>query len=515
MNFVPRPVILTRTVLLLTALGFSGMYLLAALPASNAPGCEAISAARCVDLALEAMGGRDRLAAIKSVRLDLIGHTELVEQSYRQAPFITSYERDKVVLDLAGRRILANQHSVWPESDPGTSESDVTLVTTPEGGAYRTGAKFSPCSLSDIDSARERVDLGPERLLLNASGASDLHFEVPEELRSTLHAVVAFTWKTTPVRILINGSNHLPDAIETVQQFHDFWYFWGDVRQVVYWDNWNLNHGIRYPTNQVIERNGKVWSSRQALSVEFNVPIDEKDLAIDAATARASMQSRGWARAFRAGDPTLLADGIQLFQGSWNATLVKQPDGVVILETPISSSFTEGLFAEARKLYPSAPIKAVLSTSDSWPHVGGIRFDVSQSVPVYILDLNRPLLERMLAAPHTLAPDTLERSKKAPHWVIVSQKTEIGSGPNRMVLYPLRGASTERQYMVYFPDHRLLYASDTLVVNPDNTLYDPELMREVRLAVEREHLAVDKVFAMHQSPVAWSDVVSMLEKVMA
>jgi hypothetical protein len=89
---------------------------------------------------------------------------------------------------------------------------------------------------------------------------------------------------------------------------------------------------------------------------------------------------------------------------------------------------------------------------------------------------------------------------------------EIGSGPNRMELYPLRGASTERQYMVYFPQHRLLYASDTLVINSDKTLYDPELMHEVRQAVEREHLLVDTVYAMHQGPAPWSDVMSLLNK---
>jgi hypothetical protein len=133
-------------------------------------------------------------------------------------------------------------------------------------------------------------------------------------------------------------------------------------------------------------------------------------------------------------------------------------------------------------------------------------------LPIYILDLNQPLLDRMVKAPHSIDPDALETAKKTPEWKIVSGKTEIGSGANRMVLFPLRGASTERQYMVYFPEHKLLYASDTLVVNPDHTLYDPELMREVQQAVEREHLQVDTVFAMHEAPTAWSDVVKMLEK---
>jgi hypothetical protein len=139
---------------------------------------------------------------------------------------------------------------------------------------------------------------------------------------------------------------------------------------------------------------------------------------------------------------------------------------------------------------------------------------VSERLPVYILDLNRPLLDKMVSAPHTLDPDALENAEKEikPLWTIVSGAKELGSGANRMELYPLRGASTERQYMVYFPDHHLLYASDTLALNPDGSLYDPELMSEVAEAVKRENLTVDKVYAMHEGPVEWSKVIALIEK---
>jgi hypothetical protein len=64
--------------------------------------------------------------------------------------------------------------------------------------------------------------------------------------------------------------------------------------------------------------------------------------------------------------------------------------------------------------------------------------------------------------------------------------------------------------MVYFPERRLLYASDTLALNADHSLYDPELMHEVVQAVEREHLAVDTVYAMHEGPTAWADVLKLV-----
>ena len=50
----------------------------------------------CVSLMLDAMGGRERLQAIRSLGLEGIQHTQLVEQSYRQrSPFITAYARTK------------------------------------------------------------------------------------------------------------------------------------------------------------------------------------------------------------------------------------------------------------------------------------------------------------------------------------------------------------------------------------------------------------------------------------
>jgi hypothetical protein len=487
---------------------------------AGAPGCADKTAKQCVALGLDAMGGRERLEKIKTVRVQTIGHTLLTEQSYRQAPFITSYDRGQTTLDLAGQRFLAEEKSTWPESDPGQSDSDATLIVGPDGGVIHTPKADYPAPLGSLDAARQMLALGPAHVLLTASDAPDLHFEAPEMLRGTSHAVIAFTWQKIPVRVLLNAFNHLPDAVETTQEFHDFWYFWGDVQQRIYFDNFELYHGVSYPTNQVEERNGVIWSSTQALNVEFNVALDEKSFAMDTKAAKQSAASPGWGRPFHADKPTALAPGVDLYRGAWNSTIVKQPDGVVILEAPISGLYIQGVIDEAKKKYPCAPITAVLSTSDSWPHTGGVRAVVAQGLPVYILDLNQPLLDKMMAAPHTLDPDALQNARNtktasgadAANWKIVSGEMEIGSGDNRMELFPLRGASTERQYMVYFPQFRLLYASDTLALNDDGSLYDPELMHEVAQAAQRENLQVDTVFAMHQGPIPWAQVIALLEK---
>lgn len=464
----------------------------------------------CLELALAAMGGRARLENIRDLRLEEMGHTALMEQSYRQDPFITSYEQIKETIDFQHGRVHRETHGTWPESDPGQSSFDLTLIADAAGGVYHTAQADNPCSLADLDSVRQGLALGPARLLLTALGASDLHFDAPETIRSTPHASVAFTWQGVPVRILINPFNHLPDAMETVRTFRDFWYFWGDVRQRIYFENWQVFSGLVYPTNAVEERNGAVWRSTQILNFEINVAADDALFHMDAAAAVKSAQGKGWDRPFQATHASDLAPGITLFEGAWNSTIIKQDDAVYILEAPISGTYTQGVIDEAKKRYPDVPIKGVFSTSDSWPHTGGVRQCVALGLPVFILDLNQPILDRFVAAPHTMRPDLLAQAPRKADWKIVSQKVVVGTGANRAELYPLRGASTERQYMVYFPEHYLLYASDTLALNDNGSLYDPELMREVSDAVTRERINVTTVFAMHQAPVPWKQVEALV-----
>jgi len=77
-----------------------------------------------------------------------------------------------------------------------------------------------------------------------------------------------------------------------------------------------------------------------------------------------------------------------------------------------------------------------------------------------VLDRTVPLIERILRAPRTRYPDTLANAARAANLHPGSGKTVVGTGSNRMELYPIHGETSERQMMVYFPQHKLLYGSD-------------------------------------------------------
>ncbi len=70
---------------LLAATSIATVALFQTQARAAAPGCAEITAQACVTLAISAMGGRQKLESVHSVRLDVVSHTALMEQSYRQS----------------------------------------------------------------------------------------------------------------------------------------------------------------------------------------------------------------------------------------------------------------------------------------------------------------------------------------------------------------------------------------------------------------------------------------------
>jgi hypothetical protein len=153
----------------------------------------------------------------------------------------------------------------------------------------------------------------------------------------------------------------------------------------------------------------------------------------------------------------------------------------------------------------------VITTSDSWPHLAGIRQYVAEGIPIYALDLNRPILERVIDDSRKSKPDALARAPRKPQFHLVHEKTVLGTGANRVEIIPIRGETSERQMMVYFPEHHLLYGSDPFQQMPDGSYFYPQTVTELMDAVAREHLQVDRFFMMHIGPTPWSDLGNAVE----
>jgi hypothetical protein len=273
---------------------------------------------------------------------------------------------------------------------------------------------------------------------------------------------------------------------------------------------------MHYPRQWDTERNGQPYKSFAITDLVFNPSVAADSFTVPANVRQAfasrkpsTIDERPLGRPDRPAQE--LAPEVVQVPGAWNVTLVHQADGVVVVEAPISSGYSAKVISEVQRRFPNVPIKAVISTADAWPHIGGVREYVARGVPVYALDLNRPILERLLSAPHRRVPDRLASSPRKPDFRIVTHKTVVGTGPNRLELYPVRTETGERMLMVYLPDRQLLYGSD-LVQGPlpDGSFFMPQYLSELMDAARRERLSVNTVFAMHAGPIPWTKITEMV-----
>ena len=58
----------------------------------------------------------------------------------------------------------------------------------------------------------------------------------------------------------------------------------------------------------------------------------------------------------------------------------------MVMEAPISSGYSVKVLDFAQTKFPGMAIKAVITTSDAWPHFAGLREYVARGIPVYVVE---------------------------------------------------------------------------------------------------------------------------------
>jgi hypothetical protein len=477
----------------------------------------AASASEWLTGAARALGGEEKLRSLKAVEVNGVSVWHQREQSERpEGPWVATFTDFSDVRNLGAdavqRRVRARGFSTpdWVDNKEWTAAS--TILVASGVGLRRANGTLSAVG-TPWDLGTLPVGLGPEHLVLAARDAADLRAEPDERLDGYAHHVVSFTFAGAGVRLFLNVPSLLPKAVEITRARGDdtFWAPWGDVTQRVTFGVWTLEpEGVRYPRLWEFSTNGQPDGTVEITRMRINPPVVADDFEIpDEVRQRLIVGRRRVADAPFGSprrQPHQLASGIVQVPGSWDIVEIKQDDGVVILEGPLSSEYSIKAIEDARQRFGGAPIKAVITTSDAWPHIGGMREYVARDIPIYALDLNVPILTRLFAAKYVSTPDALAKNPKRPTLRVVSGKTTVGSGTDRLEIYPLRTATGERQMMVYWPAYQLLYTSDLFTIS-QAFVFLPQQVGEAVEAVGREHLAVTTAFGMHYDALSWTKVV--------
>jgi hypothetical protein len=465
------------------------------------------TASMIVQASILASGGND-LSRLHSLQLALRTILYRIDDSEREdaSPWLN--------VDAGIEWRDEDQGRYWSETDDASAQWVAPKSVKIDDGLTVTSGTLwkGKWRWSAQHSFGERLALSPERILFTALASQDLRQDPDAAIDGEPQDVLSFTWQGFRTRLFIDKTLHLPTRVEQTRAspLERASVMLGDVR----WRTDFLFYkptpgGLIYPHQWNMYRDDREYSTTVVLHLEANVPAPQVDLPppdakLDLqAAATASYQDLPIQAPTHGELLQPLAPDVWEIAGNWNVLVIKQVDGLVVIECPQSGGYSERIIALLAQHFPGMRIKAVVSTTDSLWHIAGVRPYVALGIPIYVLDRNADRVTRFIERPRTIVPDRLAKAPRRPSLRSVGQLTVLGSGASKVELYPIRGHGDARMMMAFMPANGLLYGSsnDDAAPQPGVTFNAFELVARVEVL----RLAVKDYVAIHTAKMPWAE----------
>ncbi len=488
----------------LVLLGFLAVTPPGSQPSPRSPiPAPAQSAQQLLERSAEAIGGLARLRAIAAVRVEEQGHEYLLTiPGDPRGPRRFAVQRRATLRRAEPAGVRATTDQLFPMRPEHFTQ---TTVASANAAAIMRGGTMSAGTVSDLEDALGDYALAPERVLLTALAAPAIRTEHDTTIAGTPYHTVSFGMASGQGRayLAINARTSFPDRVRLERAYPAlvYWAMWGRVSIETVWSSWSLGtNGVWYPRQRTLTFNGMPFREYSVTALDLAAAAPADSFAIpDSIAARYSAAASAPPRTPQL-TPVTLADGITLVQGGYQAAIVREPAGVIVIEAPESGTKSRAVLQECERLYPGMPVTAVISTTPAWMHIGGLPEYARHHIPIYALDDNAAEVRELLAAPR--ADDTSAALRRA-RVIPVSLPIMLGAGQNRMQLIPARGIHAAAMMLVYWPAHQLLYASDAIIPAQFEPVFTSAYNADLRRILERLQLPVTTIYSLHLPPSAW------------
>ena len=256
------------------------------------------------------------------------------------------------------------------------------------------------------------------------------------------------------VKGYINEQN-LVERVETLIDNQ----FLGDMPfEAIYTDYKDVG-GVQFPMHIVQKQGGYPIFDLNVSDVKVNAAVDIQP-----------PQGRGGPPAAAAAAPAApanaapsekLGDGVYLITGGYAVIAVDFKDHIALIESGQNEARALAVIAEAKRLIPNKPIRYLINTHSHIDHSGGLRAFVAEGSTILTHEVNKAYLEKVLSTPHTLNPDTAQKSGKKPVVEAVGDKRVLTDGTHVIELYHLRNFPHHDGMLVaYLPKEKVLLQAD-------------------------------------------------------
>ena len=462
-----------------------------------APGAFAANAQQLIDRSIRALGGAEALSGLKRVTLSGVARFWEPEQSHVPSGEMRFGAVSRFTQSRDTAAGLARTDWVRDYEYPARRTYTYSEVVTPDAGYVKgidatTRTKQSQSNdppqhaMSGVRLAaaqRELARSSPTLLLdlkANPKAVGTLPDQTVDGMRYT---ALRCQWKDQRFTLLLDPATHLPARIRT----RDADAIQGDSDYDLVMSNWREVGGAKLAHGQDYLLNGQTVVQTRITQATANPGVDASTFAIPepikAAAAKPASGSVPYQWVLRrqhlgvyldsdgigydtgGGNVLKLTDiapGVSLTQGgTHNSMIVELDKYLVVFDAPIGESQAKWTVEAARAKYPGKPIRYLVLTHHHMDHASGTRTFVAMEGATLVVGKGaRQHFQRVLAAPHRVDDDLLQRKPRRTEIVEVDGKWTVGDGRRQVGAYAVDNPHAEAMLIGYLPDARLGFVTD-------------------------------------------------------